>query len=146
MPNCYCTTRNLPFLMDFSARDRELAQKALSNREGRRRKANESRGQKVDEVVEDLRRQLHDLLGAKKLAELREGIKRERLAFRNLCQPPEGLDCDYTKHKKTSKRKIDRASSQAWSQPRETEENRQEVPGEAGGDNVRCRWQGGTRL
>src|SRR5918998_1367968 len=107
MPSCYYSTRNLPFLMNFSSRDRELAQKAFSNQEGRRRKANESRGQKADELIERLRRQLHDHLGAKKLAELREAMKHERLRFRDLLQPPAGLDLDYRKENRARKRRLD---------------------------------------
>ena len=108
MPNCYCTTHTLPFLTDFSAKDRQLAEKAFSQQEERRRKDNESQQQKADKLVEDLCRQLGDLLGAKKLAELREGLRRERLTFRDLWQPPEGLDRDYAKQKKASQQKIGR--------------------------------------
>jgi hypothetical protein len=107
MLNCYYTTRTLPFLRDFSTEDRQAAERAFSQQEERQRKASESCGQKADKVVEDLRRQLYDLLGAQKLAELREGVKRERLTFRDLWQPPEGLDRDYAKHKEASKRKVD---------------------------------------
>jgi hypothetical protein len=106
IPNCYCTARNLPFLMNFSARDRELAQKAFSDQEDRRRKANESRGQRADELTERLRGQLHDLLGAEKVAELREAMKRERLRFRDLFQPPTGLNLDYRNENKTRKRRL----------------------------------------
>ena len=134
MPNCYYTTRNLPFLMDFSARYRELAQKAFSNQEGRRRKANESRGQKADELMEDLRRQLHDLLGAKKLAELREAMKHERLRFRDLWQPPAGLDLDYRKENKARKRRLDALVRKLGTSPdklrkigRESEERLREI-------------------
>ncbi|MSR57501.1 MAG: hypothetical protein EXS05_07495 [Planctomycetaceae bacterium] len=67
MPNCHDTTRALPFLTDFSTKDRQLAEKAFSQQEERRRKANESRGQKADGLVEGFRRQLHDFLGAKQL-------------------------------------------------------------------------------
>ena len=134
MPNCYYTTRNLPFLMDFSARYRELAQKAFSNQEGRRRKANESRGQKADELMEDLRRQLHDLLGAKKLAELRDAMKHERLRFRDLWQPPAGLDLDYRKENKARKRRLDALVRKLGTSPeklrkigRESEERLREI-------------------
>jgi hypothetical protein len=106
-PNCYCTTRNLPFLMNFSAKDRESAQKAFSEQEGRQRKINESRGQKADELIESLRRQLYDLLGREKLAELREAMQHERLRFRDLWQPPVHLDLDYRKENKARKRRID---------------------------------------
>lgn len=134
MPNCYYTTRNLPFLMDFSARYRELAQKAFSNQEGRRRKVNESRGQKADELMEDLRRQLHDLLGAKKLAELRDAMKHERLRFRDLWQPPAGLDLDYRKENKARKRRLDALVRKLGTSPdklmkigRESEERLREI-------------------
>jgi hypothetical protein len=107
MPTCYYTTRSLSFLTDFAPRDRQRAERAFNQQERGRRKANEERGQKADDVVEDLRRQLYDLLGPKNFAELREGIKRERLAFADLWQPPLDLDRDYAKHKRASKRKID---------------------------------------
>jgi hypothetical protein len=101
------TTRALPFLSDFSTKDRRLAETAFSQQEERQRKANESRGKKHDEILEDLRRQFHDLLGARKSAELRKAIRRERLAFRDLWQPPAGLGRNYAKHKTASKRKIE---------------------------------------
>jgi hypothetical protein len=97
----------LPFLKDFSTEERQLAESALSQQEERRRKAYESRGQKVGELVEDARHQLRDLLGAKKLGELHEAMKRERLAFRDLFQPPTGLDLDHRKENKARKQRID---------------------------------------
>ncbi len=106
-PNCYYTTRNLPFLRNFSARDRELAQKAFGEQERQRRKVNESRGQEADELIERLRRQLHDLLGAEKLAELREAMKHERLRFRDLLQPPVDLNLDHRRENKARKQRLD---------------------------------------
>ena len=50
---------------------------------------------------------MRDLLGAKELAALREGIKRERVAFRDLWEPPGGLNRDYPKAKKASQEKVD---------------------------------------
>jgi hypothetical protein len=105
--SCYCTNRNLPFLMRFSARDRELSQKAFSDQEERRRKASESRRQEADELNEHLRRQLYDLLGAEKLAELREAMNHERLRFRDLWQPPVDLDLDRRKENEARKRRLD---------------------------------------
>lgn len=122
MPDCYYTTRNLPFLRGFSARDRELAQKTFSNQEGWRRKANESRGRKADELIEGLRRQLHDLLGAKKLAELREAMKHERHRFRDLWQPPAGFDLDYRKENKARKRRLDALVRKLGTSPEELRE------------------------
>ena len=107
MPNFHHTTRALPFLADFPARDRQLAERAFRQQEERRRKADESRAQKADEMVESLRRELSDLLGARKLGELRDAMKRERLAFRNLWQPPVDLDRDYRRENRARKRRVD---------------------------------------
>lgn len=107
MPNSYSTARTLPFLTDFSTKHRQVAERAFSKQDEQRRKANESRGQKAEKHREAVHRQLHNLLGARKFAQLREGIQRERLAFRDLWQPPEGLTRDYAKHKKASKQRID---------------------------------------
>ncbi|HYE37530.1 hypothetical protein [Methylocaldum sp.] len=106
MPYCYRTTRNLPFLTDFSTKDRQLAETAFSQQEERRRKTDESRGQKADEIVEDFRRQLHDLLGANNLAVLREAMKRERIAFRDLWQPPVDLHREYRKENWARKERL----------------------------------------
>ncbi len=103
----YSMTRNLPFLRDFSARDRELAQKAFSDQEERRRKVSESRGQQAEELVEHLHRQLHDLLGAQPLAELREAMTAERLRFSDLWQPPVDLHLDYRNENRARKRRLD---------------------------------------
>src|SRR6186713_162993 len=98
---------SLTFRTDVPAKVRQLAEKAIRQQEERQRKADESRQRKVDALAGDLRRHLHDLLGAKGFAELREGIRRERLAFRDLWQPPEGLERDYGRQRKASQRKID---------------------------------------
>jgi hypothetical protein len=100
------TSRRLPFLQDFSARDRELAEKSARQQEGRQRKADEARGAKLEVAREDHLRRLHDLLGARKSAELREATRHERLAFRDALQPPQGLSRDYEKQKRASRRRI----------------------------------------
>ena len=73
MPGGYRTTSTMPFLRDLSALDRELAQKALSDQERRQQETSEARRQAADQIGEEFRRQLHDLLGAGRLAELRGG-------------------------------------------------------------------------
>jgi hypothetical protein len=92
--------------MEFSTEARQLTEKAFSQQEERRRSAIELRGQKADEVVENLRRQLSDLVGAKRSTELRQVIQHERLALRDLGQPPESLTRDYAQHRKMSRQKI----------------------------------------
>lgn len=107
MSNCYSTKHNLPFLADFSPKDRAAAEKAISTCDEAHRKAGASRTQKTEALVESVRKQMHDLFGAKKFAALREGLVGERLAFADLFQPPQGLNRDYAKQKNVSKRKID---------------------------------------
>jgi hypothetical protein len=107
MPNFHHTTHALRFLTDFSERDRQLAERALRQQQERRRKADESRARKADELVERQRRELSDLLGARKLGELRDAMKRERLAFRDLWQPPVDPDRDYRKENRARKRRVD---------------------------------------
>ena len=107
MPACDSMTRVLPFLTSFSTRDRRSAERALAQQEEAGRKSSEARGKRADEAVEDLRRQLRDLLGASSYAELRAGLKRERLAFDDLWQPPVDLSRDFAKEKRASKRKAD---------------------------------------
>ena len=107
MPHCYTSNRSLPLLDEFSPRDRAVAEKALSNRESRLRNASASRGQKLEAYVERLRGTLRDLVGAKKFAALQEGLRRERLAFKDLGQPPQGLNRDYAKQKGAGKRRAD---------------------------------------
>jgi hypothetical protein len=106
MPTSSDATRAFPFLTGFSTKDRQVAERAFSQQEERRRKAEESRARKADAVAEDLRRQVHDLVGAKQLAELRATIQRERLAFADLWQPPVDPDRDYDKSKQASKRRV----------------------------------------
>lgn len=133
-PDFYWTARDLPFLMNFSARDRELAEKAFSDQEEQRRKASEARDQEAGELIEHLRRQLYELLGAEKLAELREAMNHERLSFRDLWQPPVDLDLDYRKENEARKRRLDELVRKLGTTPetlreigRESEQRLQEI-------------------
>ena len=107
MPNCYFANRHLPFLNGLTPRAQKSAEKAFNEHEARQRKATESRGRKADKLIADLHGQLHNLLGVRKFAELQAGLQRERLAFRDLFQPPGGLKRDYAREKTAAKRKID---------------------------------------
>jgi hypothetical protein len=121
MPNGNCSARNLPFLDGFSAKDRQSVEEAICQQDAQRYKARELRIQKANEAVEDTRCRLHDLLGADKLAELRKEIKRERLAFRDLWQPPDGLNHDFTRQHKASKWKIDKLIRNIGANPEQLE-------------------------
>src|SRR5262245_30356489 len=107
MPNSYSATRSLPFLMNFSAPERKVTERALSKREAGRRTANQSRARKAELLIEGVQRQLHNLLGARKFAAMREGLQQQRLSFADLMQPPAGLKRDYTRQKAASRKKVD---------------------------------------
>lgn len=107
MPDPFLSTRRLPFLTDFSARDRRAAEEAAEHLDERQRQAEAARRKDAEGIREDLQRQLHHLLGPNGSEELREAIERERRAFRALRQPPEGLDTDDAKARKAAERRID---------------------------------------
>jgi hypothetical protein len=107
MPSCSRSERHLPFLSDLSTKDRQLAARAITVQDERRSKANDARGKKAEALMEGFQRQVHGLLGARNFAELRDGIAREREAFRDLWDPPQGLKRDYVKQRKASKRSVD---------------------------------------
>ena len=79
------TSRVLPFLAEFSPKDRQLAEKAFAQQEQQQNKAQEARAKKADELVAHVRRQLHNLLGAKKLSELRGGCSASGSRFATSC-------------------------------------------------------------
>ena len=81
MPNSYSATRSLPFLMNFSARERQVAERALRKREAGRT-ANQSRARKAELLIEGVQRQLHSLLGA---AEVRRNARGPAAAATELC-------------------------------------------------------------
>lgn len=96
----------LPFLAEFSSRDRGLAEKALDRLEAKQIKFAATRARKAEQIVETFKERLSGLLGAKKSAELRAAIARERRALHDLGQPPEGLRRDHGKDRQASRRRI----------------------------------------
>lgn len=107
MPHRHSSTRSLPFSTDLSAKERQIAERAFSAQDEHRRRSNEARAAKAEHLVEGVQRKLFDLLGAKKFAQLREGIQCEHRALRDSLQPPHGLKRDYTKLHEASRRRID---------------------------------------
>jgi hypothetical protein len=107
MPNGHSTTRSFSFLTSFTTSDRQSAERAFAEQEDRRGKARDARARQAEQLDERVQRQVHNLLGARKFAELRHHIQAERLSFADLFQPPEGLKRDYDKQKKARKHKID---------------------------------------
>lgn len=105
MPNGFQSSHVLPWMPDLPARDRQQAERAIRERNERRRKASAARARQAEDAAEGWQRALHDLVGVDNLRELREGIRRERLAFGDLWQPPQGPERDFRKHKRASRRK-----------------------------------------
>lgn len=122
MPSPLQTTRRFPFLADFSARDRAQADRASKSLAGRQRKADDARGVKATDIVAGAGRQLHDLLGPEGVAELRRAMEQERLTFRALFEPPEGLDLDRDKANQARKRRINPVLKRVGTSPKELRE------------------------
>ena len=70
-----------------------------------RREAQERRQRKGEEVAEKFRGQFRDILGSAHFTELRDLMRRERMAFRNLLLPPTGLKLNFRKADSAARRK-----------------------------------------
>ena len=81
--------------------------KALGRQAELDQEARASLKRKADAIVEDARRRLRELVGLKRYDDLRAAIRGERLALRNLQQPPEGLERDFGKDRSAAKGRID---------------------------------------
>lgn len=96
----------LPFVEGFSTKEREVAEKSLARLSAQQIKSAETRARKAEKILETFQGKFHDLLGAKKSATLRAAIASERLAFRELWSPPEGLQRNYNKEREASRLRI----------------------------------------
>ena len=101
------SSRNLPFLDDFSARDRKAAEASLAQHDERSRKSFEARDGAASKLALDFRARMRTLLGDKKLASLRDEMAAEKLAFRELWQPPLKAGRDDRKENAARKRRLD---------------------------------------
>jgi hypothetical protein len=108
MSTCGTTTRRLPFLRDFPDEARQSIETASSDQEKRRREAGEVRSRKAEEIAERARAQVRDLLGQRSLDALRQLMRHERLAFRDLLQPPDGLKLAFDEADEARRARIDR--------------------------------------
>lgn len=117
MSGGHVTSADFPFLDGFSAKDRQLAIKAEAAQASRSRKAADASSHKSDQIVDEARRQVSDLLGPSKLVELRNTMAGERLRFRDLVQPPGGLTLDRVKANRARKRRLDALVHKLGSDP-----------------------------
>lgn len=107
MSHSHRTSSHLPFLSSFSNADRATAERALATRGTRRHRAAEARAAQAEQLVDDVQRRLRNLAGARAYTQFQADLQRERLAFRDLFQPPGGLTRDRAKQKAKSRRSVD---------------------------------------
>jgi hypothetical protein len=98
---------SLPFLDAFPARDRKAAEAAIGKRDEQRSKSFETRDRAGTKLTLDFHGRARTLLGDGKYAALRDAMSRERLAYRELWQPPVKPDRDDRKENAARKRRVD---------------------------------------
>jgi hypothetical protein len=85
----------MPFDPDISDADRRMAEEVAEDFDRRQRSTAERRSDKVTEIVALGNRRIKELLGAENWLSLRRRMHAERVRFRDLLQPPNGLNADY---------------------------------------------------
>ncbi len=101
------SSRSLPFLDNFSPRDRKAFESSLARSDEERRKSFAARDAAASKLTLDFRARAQSLLGTKKYAALRDEMTREQLAFRSLWQPPVKPGRDDSKENAARRRRID---------------------------------------
>jgi hypothetical protein len=96
----------LPFLAEFPARDREVAEKAVERAADALRQAASARAGQAEKVLAVSRRRVRTLHGAAGGAAFAGGLARERRAFREMWEPPQGLRRSYAKEREAGRRRI----------------------------------------
>ena len=64
-------------------------------------------GVQAERLIDDVNRQLHNLMGARKFALLREGMQQERLGLVAVMQPPGGLKRKLSRQKAAGRKHVD---------------------------------------
>lgn len=104
MPDSRTASANL---RRFTSEAQEAAAKATAAREKRTRAAYESRSRKAAELADRADAKLRRLLGKRDHAALRELMARERIAMRDVLQPPKGLGASLEKAASDRRSKAD---------------------------------------
>ena len=91
----------------FPAEARRSADAAVKEREKRLRKITEKHSSQAAKLSAKAGDRLRRLLGDDNWADLRDLMRQERLTFRDLLQPPEGLTASYDKLNRARKQKAD---------------------------------------
>jgi hypothetical protein len=117
MSTSYDATRKLP-LDQLPRKHRVMGEKAIEAHDARERNAASARDRLVEAILDDDRKQRHDLLGAKNAAVLREAMKKERVALKHLREPPTGLTLDVEKANNARIKRINALARSLGADPR----------------------------
>ena len=101
------SSQSLPFLESFRPQDRKVYATALAHSNEQRRKAFESRDQAASKLAADFHAAVRKSLGQKNYTMLRDAMARERLAYRELWQPPLKPGRDDRKENAARKSRVD---------------------------------------
>ena len=107
MVHVFGTCREIRNFSQFPAEARRSADAAAKDREKRVRKITEKRSSQAAKLSTKATDRLRRLLGDDNWADLRDLMRQERLTFRDLLQPPEGLTVSYDKLNNARKHKAD---------------------------------------
>jgi len=107
MPTKSRVSRRAPRAITAGAKVSDFADPALARHEERRREAEATLARKAARIVEEGHRQAQEAVGRTRYAELRAKIRSERVALRQLGQPPEGLKRDHEKDRQAAKRRVE---------------------------------------
>lgn len=91
----YSSQYHMPFDLDVPEADRRRTEEVAEDHDRRRRSAAEIRDVRLADTVERGNQRIRDLLGEENWLSLRKRMHGERVRFRDLLQPPAGLDADY---------------------------------------------------
>jgi hypothetical protein len=91
----YSGERYIPFDPDVPEKDRRLADEVSEEYDRRQQAAAEKRNQKLQQIIDQANYEIRNLVGTENWLKLRRVMRDEKIAFRNLLQPPEGLTADY---------------------------------------------------
>jgi hypothetical protein len=107
MPTLQSASRNLSSIPYFSPQDHQAAERALAQREKRRRAEREATQRKLEAATDSAWRRLRELLSNSAWAKLRGFMREESVSVLMALQPPRGLGLDRQKVQATRLRRAD---------------------------------------
>jgi hypothetical protein len=107
MPTLQSASRSLSSIPHFSPQDHQAAERALAQREKRRRVERDATQRKLEAATDGAWRRLRELLSNSAWAKLRAFMREESVSVLAALQPPKGLGLDRTKAQATRLRRAD---------------------------------------